>query len=137
MGRSVTDLELMARVLFGELGGREAYFPAPVPYRDVTLPEKLRLGYYLNGASSLTLINVGLVLYTLKQMVWLRDLLFARGLYWKLWKHFAGKGMNASRSMTPQMVREEATLRLMENPSSGSSCRGSAAIRCDNFCRRV
>ena len=51
MGRSVVDLERMARVLFGARDGGHAYFPAPVPYRDVTLPEKLRFGYYLNGAS--------------------------------------------------------------------------------------
>ncbi len=51
MGRSVADLECMARVLFGERGGgRQDYFPAPVPYRDVTLPKTLRFGYYLNGA---------------------------------------------------------------------------------------
>jgi hypothetical protein len=61
MARSVVDLERMARVLFGEHGGREDYFLAPVPYRDVALPEKLRLGYYLNGASSATLINNGLM----------------------------------------------------------------------------
>jgi len=52
MGRSVADIERMARVLFGERGaGRQDYFPAPVPYRDVTLPKTLRFGYYLNGAS--------------------------------------------------------------------------------------
>jgi hypothetical protein len=51
MGRSVADLERVARVLFGERsGGRQDYFPAPVPYRDVTLPKMLRFGYYLNGA---------------------------------------------------------------------------------------
>jgi hypothetical protein len=39
MGRSVADLERAARVLFGERSGsRHDYFPAPVPYRDVTLP---------------------------------------------------------------------------------------------------
>ncbi|KAI0277645.1 hypothetical protein BC826DRAFT_726156 [Russula brevipes] len=27
------------------------YFPAPVPYRDVTLPETLRFGYYLNDGA--------------------------------------------------------------------------------------
>jgi len=49
MGRSVADLELAARVLFGERsGGRQDYFPAPVPYQDVTLPKTLRFGYYLN-----------------------------------------------------------------------------------------
>jgi hypothetical protein len=49
MGRSVADLERVARVLLGERGARHDYFPAPVPYRDITLPEKLRFGYYLNG----------------------------------------------------------------------------------------
>jgi hypothetical protein len=41
MGRSVSDPERMARVLFGECGGGGNYFPVPVPYRDVTLPVKL------------------------------------------------------------------------------------------------
>ena len=30
-------------------GGRQDYFPAPVPFRDVTPPKTLRFGYYLNG----------------------------------------------------------------------------------------
>ncbi|KAN0132779.1 Amidase signature domain containing protein [Lactarius tabidus] len=51
MGRSVADLECMARVLFGKNGSGHGYFPAPVPYRDVTLPEKLRFGYYLNDGT--------------------------------------------------------------------------------------
>ncbi|KAI0278662.1 amidase signature domain-containing protein, partial [Russula brevipes] len=51
MGRSVEDLERMARVLFGVRSGSQDYFPAPVPYRDVTLPEKLRFGYYLNDGA--------------------------------------------------------------------------------------
>ena len=44
MGHSVADLERMARILFtersGACGGQD-YFPAPVPYRDVTLPKML------------------------------------------------------------------------------------------------
>ncbi|KAH9166728.1 amidase [Lactarius sanguifluus] len=48
MARSVADLECMARVLFGAREGADAYFPSPLPYRDVKLPEKLRFGYYLN-----------------------------------------------------------------------------------------
>ena len=55
MGRSVADLERMARVLFGDRGGGQHYFPAPIPYQDVALPEKLRFGYYLNGASCVAL----------------------------------------------------------------------------------
>jgi hypothetical protein len=61
MGRSVADLDRMARVLFGERGGGQDYFPAPIPYRDVVLPEKLRFGYYLNGASCVTLDCAGLM----------------------------------------------------------------------------
>ena len=50
MARSVADLERFARVLFGVREGGDGYFPSPVPYRDVNLPERLRFGYYLNGA---------------------------------------------------------------------------------------
>jgi Asp-tRNA(Asn)/Glu-tRNA(Gln) amidotransferase A subunit family amidase len=59
MGRSVADLERVARVLFGERSGGQDYFPAPVPYRDVTLPKTLRFGYYLNGAFMCHLHNSG------------------------------------------------------------------------------
>ncbi|KAI0258705.1 amidase signature enzyme [Gloeopeniophorella convolvens] len=48
MGRSVADVECLARILIGERGSGRGYFPAPVPYRDVTLPKKLRFGYFLN-----------------------------------------------------------------------------------------
>jgi Asp-tRNA(Asn)/Glu-tRNA(Gln) amidotransferase A subunit family amidase len=50
MARSVADLERMSRILFGARDGEDSYFPTPIPYRDVKLPEKLRFGYYLNGA---------------------------------------------------------------------------------------
>jgi hypothetical protein len=59
MGRSVADVERMTRLLLGERsGGQEHYDPAPVPYRDVTLPGKLRFGYYLNGAFFFSLGNL-------------------------------------------------------------------------------
>jgi hypothetical protein len=82
MGRSVADLERMARVLFGERGSGHAYFPAPVPYRDVTLPEKLRFGYYLNGASvpPRNLWSRQLTGCVIKR-VWSRALLHVKGLY--------------------------------------------------------
>ena len=66
MGRSVADLERAARVLFGERdASRQEYFPAPVPYRDVTLPKTLRFGYYLNGASYITfIISVDMEIFT-------------------------------------------------------------------------
>lgn len=44
MGRSVGDVELACRVIFGQEGRLQ--MPPPLPYRDVELPEKLRFGYY-------------------------------------------------------------------------------------------
>ncbi|TBU43523.1 amidase signature domain-containing protein [Dichomitus squalens] len=46
MARSVEDLELAARLVFGIQGAE--FDPAPLSYRDVRLPAKLRLGYYLS-----------------------------------------------------------------------------------------
>ncbi|EJF64237.1 amidase signature enzyme [Dichomitus squalens LYAD-421 SS1] len=43
---SVEDLELAARLVFGIQGAE--FDPAPLSYRDVRLPAKLRLGYYLS-----------------------------------------------------------------------------------------
>ena len=47
MGRTVEDLEAAARAVFGRRGGDVSYFPAPIPYRNVQLPKKLKFGYYL------------------------------------------------------------------------------------------
>jgi hypothetical protein len=55
MGRSVADLERMAHILFGKRSSGQDYFPAPITYQDVTLPNKLRFGYFLNGGSCVTL----------------------------------------------------------------------------------
>ena len=54
--RSVEDLQLAARVVFGKQGTE--HDPAPLAYRDVALPERLRFGYYLSGAlrSSSTMV---------------------------------------------------------------------------------
>ena len=49
--RSVADLELACRVVFGKKS--EAFDPAPIAYRDVKIPEKLRFGYYVNGTNLL------------------------------------------------------------------------------------
>ncbi|GJE91018.1 amidase signature enzyme [Phanerochaete sordida] len=46
MGRSVADIELACRVGFGQES--ENYDPAPIPYRNVKLREKLKFGYYVN-----------------------------------------------------------------------------------------
>nr|VWO94634.1 Calmodulin (CaM) [Ganoderma boninense] len=46
IARSVDDIELAARLVFG-VQGRECD-PAPLRYRDIRLPEKLRVGYYLS-----------------------------------------------------------------------------------------
>ncbi|CAA7267413.1 unnamed protein product [Cyclocybe aegerita] len=44
MGRSVKDLELVSRVLFGA-PSTNSVIP-PVPFREATLPPKLKFGYY-------------------------------------------------------------------------------------------
>ncbi|KAI0741896.1 amidase signature enzyme [Daedaleopsis nitida] len=46
MGRSVEDVELGARLVFGKQG--TDYDPAPLPYRDPDMPEKLRFGFYVS-----------------------------------------------------------------------------------------
>lgn len=45
MGRSVADVELVARVAFRR-GARAWEALPPVAYRDVSLPARLRFGYY-------------------------------------------------------------------------------------------
>jgi hypothetical protein len=44
---SVKDLELIARITFGNQS--PSYSVAPIPFRDVQLPQKLRFGYYTSG----------------------------------------------------------------------------------------
>ncbi|KAH9890395.1 amidase signature domain-containing protein [Cubamyces lactineus] len=46
MGRSVDDIELAARLVFGKQGTE--YDPAPLPYRAPEMPKKLRFGFYLS-----------------------------------------------------------------------------------------
>jgi len=46
MGRSVEDVELFTRVLFAATPANNAEGIAPVPYKEVELPSKLRIGYY-------------------------------------------------------------------------------------------
>ncbi|TFY61189.1 hypothetical protein EVG20_g7152 [Dentipellis fragilis] len=45
MARSVEDVEAMAKVFFGARSTN--YFPAPIPYRPIELPKKLKFGYYI------------------------------------------------------------------------------------------
>ena len=47
MGRGVDDIEAAARAVIGRRGSHKFYFPAPIPYRDIQLPKKLKFGYYL------------------------------------------------------------------------------------------
>jgi amidase len=47
---SVADVELFCRTAFGVQDSLHKV--APVPYRDVELPSKLRFGYYTSGAST-------------------------------------------------------------------------------------
>ncbi|KAH8093799.1 amidase signature enzyme [Cristinia sonorae] len=44
LARTVDDIELAARLVVGQAGS--GYHPAPVPYRQVELPSKLKFGYY-------------------------------------------------------------------------------------------
>lgn len=48
MARSVEDIELFGRTIFG-LQDTSTFNVAPVPYRDITLPTKLKFGYYTSG----------------------------------------------------------------------------------------
>lgn len=45
--RSVEDLKIVAQVLFGQRNSN--YYPAPIPFREVSLPKKLRFGFYTSG----------------------------------------------------------------------------------------
>ncbi|KAG9029896.1 hypothetical protein FS837_003439, partial [Tulasnella sp. UAMH 9824] len=45
IARSVSDIELASRVLLGKSDALNETLP-PVPYRDVTVPTKLKFGYY-------------------------------------------------------------------------------------------
>ena len=45
--RTVADIELGCRVVFGQES--PDYDPVPIPYRDISLPPKLKFGYYVNG----------------------------------------------------------------------------------------
>jgi hypothetical protein len=49
MGRSVADLVVAAGVLFGAPDAQRDV--APLPFREVELPKKLKLGYYVDGES--------------------------------------------------------------------------------------
>jgi hypothetical protein len=45
--RSVRDLEVASRILFGQPDSLGVV--APVPFKDVSLPKKLKLGFYTDG----------------------------------------------------------------------------------------
>lgn len=50
MGRSVDDLEVAMRVLLDASAKLYRTLPlVPIPFREVTLPAKLKVGYYLTG----------------------------------------------------------------------------------------
>ncbi|KAG8754486.1 hypothetical protein FRC14_005020 [Serendipita sp. 396] len=46
MGRTVQDVKMLSRVLFANVPANGFEGIAPVPYRDVTIPSKLKVGYY-------------------------------------------------------------------------------------------
>jgi Asp-tRNA(Asn)/Glu-tRNA(Gln) amidotransferase A subunit family amidase len=51
MARSVEDLELFCRAIFGQQDP-VAYNIPPVPFREVELPKKLKFGYYFSSQYS-------------------------------------------------------------------------------------
>lgn len=57
MGRSVQDLRLVTQAVYNATIGLNLsateLLQIPIPYRRVELPRKLRLGYYVEGKSSM------------------------------------------------------------------------------------
>lgn len=53
--RSVADLELISRIVFGSASTNNNI--PPLPFREVTLPKKLKFGYYTSGKSISCLID--------------------------------------------------------------------------------
>ncbi|KAG8878215.1 hypothetical protein FRB98_006316 [Tulasnella sp. 332] len=49
MGRSVDDIELACRLIFGQSTKLDIWLP-PLPYKEVTIPVKLKFGYYKSDA---------------------------------------------------------------------------------------
>ncbi|KAG9001537.1 hypothetical protein FRB94_004688 [Tulasnella sp. JGI-2019a] len=49
MGRSVDDIELACRLIFGQSTKLDIWLP-PLPYREVMIPNKLKFGYYKSDA---------------------------------------------------------------------------------------
>ena len=51
MARTVEDIEIASRVVFGKSAN---YSSAPVPYREVKLGRRLKFGYYFNDGMART-----------------------------------------------------------------------------------
>lgn len=51
MARTVEDIEIASRVVFGKSAN---YSSAPVPYREVKLGQKLKFGYYFDDGMART-----------------------------------------------------------------------------------
>ncbi|KAG8982635.1 hypothetical protein FRB93_007949 [Tulasnella sp. JGI-2019a] len=49
MGRSVDDIELACRLIFGRSTKLDIWLP-PLPFKEVTIPAKLKFGYYKSDA---------------------------------------------------------------------------------------
>lgn len=52
--RSVADLELISRIVFGSASTNNDI--PPLPFREITLPKKLKFGYYTSGKGITCLI---------------------------------------------------------------------------------
>ncbi|KAF9266912.1 amidase signature enzyme [Marasmius fiardii PR-910] len=52
MGRTVEELDMFCRGIFGFPDGHEDYTLTPTPYREAELPKKMRFGYYTSDGFS-------------------------------------------------------------------------------------
>ncbi|EEB89173.1 hypothetical protein MPER_12757 [Moniliophthora perniciosa FA553] len=69
MSRSVEDLDIFCRSIFGLSDNHADYTLTPTPYREVVLPKKLKFGYYtLDGFTKASPANKRAVLETVEAL---------------------------------------------------------------------
>lgn len=95
--RSVADLELISRVIFGAPSTDNAV--PPLPFREASLPKKMKFGYYTWGIehSSPRLIIPSDIFQTSTS----KPRQHVRGLFWKPWKLFVQLAMNVWNLNSP------------------------------------
>lgn len=61
--RSVGDLKLASKLLFGASNPHSPQAYPAVPYKEAKLPNKLKFGYYLSGRATMDLQTLKLTMY--------------------------------------------------------------------------